>query len=57
MSNAAEVQLQIKIENGKNIRVFCSTTAFENIRKITIETTAVIMHQKRQKTETYQGKL
>ena len=40
MSNATEVQLQIKIENGKNIRVFCSTTAFENIRKITIETTA-----------------
>ena len=40
MSNTTEVPLQIKIENGKNIRIFCSTTAFENIRKITIETIA-----------------
>ena len=28
------------MEKGKNLRIFCSTTAFENIRKIIIETVA-----------------
>ena len=28
------------MEKGNNLRIFCSTTAFENIRKIIIETVA-----------------
>ena len=32
--------LEIKMEKGNNLRIFCSTTAFENIRKIIIETVA-----------------
>ena len=35
-----EVPLEIKMEKGNNLRIFCSTTAFENIRKIIIETVA-----------------
>ena len=35
-----EVPLEIKIEKGNNLRIFCSTTAFENIGKIIIETVA-----------------
>ena len=31
--------LEIKMEKGNNLRIFCSTTAFEN-RKIIIETVA-----------------
>ena len=34
-----EVPLEIKMEKGNNLRIFCSTTAFEN-RKIIIETVA-----------------
>ena len=29
------------MEKGKNLRIFCSTTAFENIRKIIMETIAI----------------
>ena len=32
--------LEIKMEKGNNLRIFCSTAAFENIRKIIIETVA-----------------
>ena len=32
--------LEIKMEKGNNQRISCSTTAFENIRKIIIETVA-----------------
>ena len=32
--------LEIKMEKENNLRIFCSTTAFENIRKIIIETVA-----------------
>ena len=32
--------LEIKMEIGNNLRILCSTTAFENIRKIIIETVA-----------------
>ena len=32
--------LEIKIEKGNDLRIFCSTTSFENIRKIIIETVA-----------------
>ena len=35
-----EMPLEIKTEKGNNLRIFCSTTAFENIRKIIIETVA-----------------
>ena len=35
-----EVLLQVKMEKGNNLRIFCSTKAFEDIRKIIIETTA-----------------
>ena len=35
-----EVPLQIKMEKGNNLRIFCSTAAFENIRKIIVETIA-----------------
>ena len=34
------VPLQIKMEEGNNLRIFSSTTAFENIRKIIIEPVA-----------------
>ena len=40
IKSCREVPLQIKMEKGNNLRVFCSTTAFENIRKIIIETIA-----------------
>ena len=39
-SCSREVSLEIKMEKGNNLRIFCSTTAFENIRKIIIETVA-----------------
>ena len=39
-SCSTEVPLEIKMEKGNNLRIFCSTTAFENIRKIIIETVA-----------------
>ena len=35
-----EVPLPINMEKRNNVRIFCSTTAFENIRKIIIETIA-----------------
>ena len=35
-----EMPLEIMLEKGNNLRIFCSTTAFENIRKIIIETVA-----------------
>ena len=40
IKSCKEVPLQIKMEKGNNLRIFCSTTTFENIRKIIIETTA-----------------
>ena len=39
-SCSREVPLEIKMEKGNNLRIFCSTTAFANIRKIIIETVA-----------------
>ena len=38
IKSCREVPLQIKMEKGNNLRIFCSTTAFEKIRKIIIET-------------------
>ena len=35
-----EVPLQIKMEKGNNLIIFCSTTTFENIRQMVIETIA-----------------
>ena len=35
-----EVPLEIKMEKRNNLRIFCSITAFESIRKIIIETVA-----------------
>ena len=32
--------LEINMEKGNNLKIFCSTTAFENIRKIIIEIVA-----------------
>ena len=40
IKSCREVPLEIKIEKGNKLRIFCSTTAFENIRKIIIETVA-----------------
>ena len=40
IKSCREVPLQIKMEKGNNLRIFCSTTAFEKIRKIIIETIA-----------------
>ena len=40
IKSGREMPLEIKMEKGKNLRTFCSTTAFENIRKIIIETVA-----------------
>ena len=34
IKSCREIPLQIKMEKGNNLRIFCSTTAFENIRKI-----------------------
>ena len=39
IKSCREVPLEIKMEKGNNLRIFCSTTAFEN-RKIIIETVA-----------------
>ena len=39
-SCSREVPLEIKMEKGNNLRIFCSTIAFENIRKIIIQTVA-----------------
>ena len=33
-------EVPLEMEKGNNLRIFCSTTAFENIRKIIIETVA-----------------
>ena len=44
-----EVPLQIKMERGNNLRIFCSTAAFENIRKIIIET--IVSNYALEKTE------
>ena len=40
IKSCRDVLLQIKMEKGNNLRIFCSTTAFEDIRKIIIETIA-----------------
>ena len=39
IKSCREVPLEIKMEKGNNLRIFCSTTAFEN-RKVIIETVA-----------------
>ena len=39
IKSCREVPLEIKIEKGNNLKIFCSTTAFES-RKIIIETVA-----------------
>ena len=39
IKSCREVPLEIKMEKGNNLRIFCSTTAFES-RKIIIETVA-----------------
>ena len=38
IKSCGEVPLQIKMEKGNNLRIFCSTTTFENIRQTNIET-------------------
>ena len=38
IKSCREVPLQKKMEKGNNLRIFCSTIAFENIRRIIIET-------------------
>ena len=40
IKSCREVPLEIKMEKGNNRIIFCSTTAFENIGKIIIETAA-----------------
>ena len=40
VKSCREVALEIKMETGNNQRISCSTTTFENIRKIIIETVA-----------------
>ena len=40
IKSCREVPLQIKTKKGNNLRIFCSTIAFENIRKIIVETIA-----------------
>ena len=40
IKSCREVPLEIKMEKGNNLRIICSTAAFENIRKIIIETVA-----------------
>ena len=40
IKSCREVPLQIKMKKGNNLRIFCSTIAFENIRKIIVETIA-----------------
>ena len=40
IKSCGEVPLKIKMEKRNNLRIFCSTTAIENIRKIIIETIA-----------------
>ena len=40
IKSCREAPLQIKMEKGNNLRIFCRTTAFENIRKIIVETIA-----------------
>ena len=40
IKSCREVPLEINMEKGNNLKIFCSTTAFENIRKIIIEIVA-----------------
>ena len=40
IKSCREVPLEIQMEKGNNLRIFCSITAFEKIRKIIIETVA-----------------
>ena len=40
IKSCREVPLEIKMEKGNNLRIFCRTTAFEKIRNIIIETVA-----------------
>ena len=40
IKSCREALLEIKMEKGNNLIIFCSTTAFENIGKIIIETVA-----------------
>ena len=40
IKSCIEVPLEIKMEKGNNLRIFCSITAFENIRKTITETVA-----------------
>ena len=43
IKSCREVPLEIKMEKGNNLRIFCSTTAFEN-RKIIIKQLLAIMY-------------
>ena len=40
IKSCREVPLQIKMEKRNNLRIFCSTITFENIRQMIIETIA-----------------
>ena len=40
IKSCREVRLQIKMEKGNNLRILCSTTTFDTVRKIIIETIA-----------------
>ena len=41
-----EEPLQIKMEQGNNLRISCIITAFKNIRKLIIETIATTIQKK-----------
>ena len=43
IKSCREVPLEIKMEKGNNLRIFCSTTAFEN-RKIIMKQLLAIMY-------------
>ena len=49
IKSCQEVPLQMKMGKGNNLRIFCSTTAFENIRKIILET--IVSNYALEKTE------
>ena len=49
IKSCREVPLQMKMQKGNSLRIFCSTTAFENIRKIILE--IIVSNYALEKTE------
>ena len=56
IKSCREIPLQIKMEKGNNLRIFCSITS-ENIRQMIIETIASNYALEKTEKETFQGKL